>query len=220
MAVSQEALMRAQMVSKDLYNTNPSFYPTGTPYWSDKTSYFTGRPQFEKARALLKEAGYKNEPVVVLYPANFAVLNKFPPVLAALLKQAGFNVDLQSMDWPTLVARRAVKTQQGGWNAFITGWNIPDTINPMFYAPITGNGEKGWFGWPTDGLLEKLKGEFLAATTEAERKTLAASIQERVYDAGILAPIGEYKQLTAIRKGVVTGIVTSPVGVFWGISKN
>ncbi len=219
MAVNQEALMRAQMVSKDLYNANPSFYPTGSPYWSDKTSYFTGKPQFERARALLKEAGYKNEPVVLLYPANFAVLNKFPPVLAALLKQAGFNVDLQSMDWPTLVARRAVKTQQGAWNAFITGWNLPDTVNPMFYAPITGNGEKGWFGWPTDDQLEKLKTEFLNAPDEARRKVLAASIQERVYDAGILAPIGEYKQLTAIRKGVVSGIVTSPVAVFWGITK-
>ena len=219
MALNQEALMRAQMVSKDLYNPNPSFYPTGSPYWSDKTSYFTGKPQFDRAKALLKEAGYKGEPVVILYPANFAVLNKFPPVLAALFKQAGFNVELQSMDWPTLVARRAVKTQQGGWNAFITGWNLPDTVNPMFYAPITGNGEKGWFGWPTDDQLEKLKTEFLNTRDEDKRKVLAASIQERVYDAGILAPIGEYKQLTAVRKGVVSGIVTSPVGVFWGITK-
>ena len=219
MALNQEALMRAQMVSRDLYNPNPSFYPTGSPYWSDKTSYFTGKPQFDRAKALLKEAGYKGEPVVILYPANFAVLNKFPPVLAALLKQAGFNVELQSMDWPTLVARRAVKTQQGGWNAFITGWNLPDTVSPMFYAPITGNGEKGWFGWPTDDQLEQLKTEFLNTRDEDKRKALAASIQERVYDAGILAPIGEYKQLTAIRKGVVSGIVTSPVGVFWGITK-
>jgi len=222
MALNQEAMLRAQMVSKDLYNTNASFYPTGSPYWTDKTSYFTGKPQFEKARALLKEAGYKNEPIVILYPSNFAVLNKFPPVLAALLKQAGFNVDLQSMDWPTLVARRAVKSPstQGGWNLFITGWNLPDTVNPLFYAPITGNGEKGWFGWATDDELERLKDQFLKAETEDQRKALAASIQERVYDAGILAPIGEYRQLTAIRKGVVSGIVTSPVGVFWGITKN
>lgn len=222
LAVSQEALMRAQMVHKELYNTNASIYPTGTPYNSDKTSFFTGKPQLEKARALLKEAGYQNEPVVLLYPANFAVLNKFPPVMAALLKQAGFNVDMQSMDWPTLVARRAMKSPstQGGWNAFITGWNIPDNINPLFYAPITGNGEKGWFGWTTDERLETLKDEFLAADSEAERKALAVSIQERVYDAAVLAPLGEYKQLTAIRKEAIGGIVTSPVGVFWGIIKN
>lgn len=222
MAVNQEALMRAQMVDHDLYNTNPSIYPTGTPYWSDKTSYFTGKPQIEKARALLKEAGYRNEPVVLLFPANFAVLNKFPPVMAALLKQVGFNVDLQSMDWPTLVSRRAMKnpSTQGGWNAFMTGWNLPDNINPLFYAPITGNGEKGWFGWTTDEQLEGLKNEFLAATTDAQRKTLATRIQERVYDAAVLAPLGEYKQVTAVRKGVISGVVTSPVGVFWGITKS
>lgn len=222
MAINQEALMRAQMVHKELYNTNPSLYPTGSTYNSDKTSFFTGKPQIEKAKALLKEAGYQNEPVVLLYPANFAVLNKFTPVMAALLKQVGFNVDMQSMDWPTLVSRRAMKNlpTQGGWNAFITGWNLPDNINPLFYAPITGNGEKGWFGWTTDEQLEDLKGKFLVADTQQERQALADGIQQRVYDAGILAPLGEYKQITAIRKGVIGGVVTSPVGVFWGITKN
>jgi peptide/nickel transport system substrate-binding protein len=109
---------------------------------------------------------------------------------------------------------------QGGWSAFITGWNIPDNVNPLFYAPITGNGQKGWFGWTTDERLETLKGEFLAADSEDQRKALAVSIQERVYDAAVLAPLGEYKQLTAIRKEAIGGIVTSPVGVFWGITKN
>jgi peptide/nickel transport system substrate-binding protein len=221
MAISQDALMKAQMVHSELYNTNPSLYPTGTVYHSDKTSYFTGKPQFARARELLKEAGYNNEPVVLLYPSSFAILNKFPPVMAALLKQAGFNVDLQSMDWPTLVARRALKVPpaQGGWGAFITGWNVPDNINPLFYAPVTGNGQNGWFGWPTDERVEALKDEFLAATTEDQRKSLADEIQERVFDAAIVAPIGEYKQISAVRKDVIRGAVTSPVCVFWGIQK-
>jgi peptide/nickel transport system substrate-binding protein len=221
MAISQDALMKAQMVHPDLYNTNASLYPTGTVYHSEKTSYYTGKPQFAGARALLKEAGYNNEPVVLMYPASFAILNKFPPVMAALLKQAGFNVDMQSMDWPTLVARRALKTPpaQGGWGAFITGWNIPDNINPLFYAPLTGNGENGWFGWPTDAKLEALKDEFLLATTNEQRKSLADQIQERNYDAAIVAPIGEYKTITAARKDVITGTVSSPVCVYWGIQK-
>lgn len=222
MAMNQEALLRAQMVHKELYSANPSIYPAGTLYHSTKTSYFTGKPQFEKAKALLKEAGYKGEPIVFLYPANFPAINKFPPVMAALLKQAGFNVDLQSMDWPTLVTRRAVKkpASEGGWNAFITGWGLADNINPMFFAPMTGNGEKGWFGWTSDDELERLKGEFLRTSDEAQRKALATRIQERVYDAAVFAPVGEYKPLTAYRKGVVSGLVTGPVGVLWGIRKN
>ena len=222
MAINQEALMRAGMNNKELYNTNTSIYPTGSLYQGGKTAYFTGKPQFEKAKALLKEAGYKGEPIVLMNPATFPVLNKYPSVMAALLRQAGFTVDLQSMDWPTLVTRRSQKTpaDQGGWNAFITGWSYADNFNPMYFAPMTGNGDKGWFGWTTDDKLEQLKGEFMAASTDADRKRLAEAIQERVYEAAVFAPIGEYKPLTAWRKGVVTGLVKSPVQVFWGLKKN
>jgi len=222
MAINQEALMRAGLNHKELYNTNTSIYPSGSMYHSTKgTSYFTGKPQFEKAKALLKEAGYKGEPIVLMNPSTFPVLNKFPSVMAALLRQAGFTVDLQSMDWPTLVTRRAMKTpaDQGGWNAFITGWFYADNFNPAYYAPMTGNGEKGWFGWTTDDKLEQLKTEFMNAGTDDERQKAAAAIQERVYDAAVFAPIGEYKPLTAYRKEAVTGLIKSPVQVYWGLAK-
>ena len=221
MAVDQEALMRAQIVHKALYSACTSIFPCGSQYASTNTSYFTGKPQFEKARALLKEAGYDGKPIVLLYPADFAVLNKFPPVMAALLKQAGFNVDMQSMDWPTLVARRAKKepADKGGWNLFITGWGLADNMNPLFFAPMTGNGEKGWFGWTTDDKLEALKGEFMAAGEVGKRKAIAEQIQKQVYDTAILAPLGEYKYLTAVRKGVVSGVVQAPVNVFWNMKK-
>ena len=58
------------------------------------------------------------------------------------------------------------------------------------------------------------------ATNENERKTIANAIQERVFDAAVYAPIGEYKPLTAYRKGVVSGLIKSPVQVFWGLKKN
>ncbi len=222
MAINQEALLRAQLVHKELYNPCASIYPCGSALASDKTGYFTGKPQFEKAKALLKEAGYDGKPVVLLFPADFAPFNKLSPVLAQLLKQAGFNVDMQSMDWPTLVARRAKKdpVANGGWNLFITAWSVADNMNPMFLAPLTGNGEKGWFGWATDEKLEQLKADFLAASDEPTRKELAAAIQQRVFHTGIFAPIGEYKPQRAYRKGVVSGAVRAPVSVFWNLKKH
>lgn len=221
LAVNQEALMRAQMVHKELYNTCASIYMCGSQYSTDKDIYFTGKPQFEKAKALLKEAGYDGKPIVLLYPADFAMLNKFSPVMAALFKQAGFNVDMQSMDWPTLQTRRAQKmpADKGGWNAFITGWGIADNMNPMFFAPISGVGEQGWFGWAKDDKLEALKGEFQVSMDDAKRKELAAAIQKQVFDTAIFAPIGEYKPMTAFRSNL-SGIVTAPVNVYWNIKKN
>jgi peptide/nickel transport system substrate-binding protein len=128
--------MRAQLVHKELYNSCASIYLCGSTFASDKTGYFTGKPQFEKAKALLKEAGYDGKPVVLMLPADFAVLNKLPPVMAQLLKQVGFNVDMQTMDWATLVTRRTKKdpVDNGGWNLFITFWGGVDNSNPMFYA--------------------------------------------------------------------------------------
>lgn len=222
MAINQEALMRAQLVHKDLYNRCASIYACDSQFASDETGYFTGMPQFDKAKALLKEAGYDGTPVVLMYPTDFAVLNKFPPVLSQLLQQAGFKVDMQSMDWPTLVTRRAKKdpADQGGWNVFITGWGASDTMNPMFFAPMTGNGEKGWFGWTTDPKLEELKSAFMVETDAAKKKALATDIQKQVFETGILAPVGEYKQFTAYRTGVVDGVVKAPVPVFWNLKKN
>ena len=222
MAINQQALMRAQLVHKDLYNACASIYPCGSTYDSRDTSYFTGKPQFDKAKQLLKEAGYDGTPVVLMNPSDFTLLNKFPQVMAQLLRQAGFTVDLVSMDWPSLLARRAKKdpADQGGWNMFITGWGASDTMNPLFFAPMTGNGEKGWFGWASAPKLEALKGQFLTASDEAERKKLAQSIQNEVFEYGLYAPLGESTNFTAVRKGIVSGLVDSPVSVFWNIKKN
>lgn len=222
LAISQEALMRAQVVHKELYHTCTSIYPCGSEYASDKTAYFTGKPQFDKAKALLKEAGYDGKPVVFMYPGDFAPLNKLPPVMAQLLKQAGFNVDLQALDWPTLLARRAKKdpADKGGWNAFITAWGAVDNMNPIFFAPLTGSGDKGWFGWASDDKLEALKTEFMTTADVAKRRSLATEIQLRNFEAGVVGPIGEFRIVSAWRKGVVSGLVSGPVGVLWNLKKN
>ncbi len=221
MAVNQEALLRGQMVFRDLYRTCTSIYPCGSPLASTKTSYFTGKPQFDEAKRLLKEAGYDGTPIVLMHPADFTLLNKLPPVMGQLLKQAGFNVDMQSMDWPTLLMRRTKKdaADKGGWNAFITGWGGSDNLNPLFFAPLTGNGEKGWFGWNKDDKLEELKGAFTAATDPAIRKRLAEEIQVRALDMGLFAPLGETNNLSVVRRDVVSGVLLAPVNVFWNIKK-
>ena len=43
-------------------------------------------------------------------------------VTLAALRQAGLNVELQAMDWGTLITRRASKEpiDKGGWNIFHT----------------------------------------------------------------------------------------------------
>ena len=209
------------IIERELYGPNPSIYPSRSPF-AVQTPGFSGLPRVEEARALLREAGYDGEPVVLLDPSNLALLNKLPTVMAALLRRAGFAVRLETMDWATLVARRAVRKppSQGGWNAFVTGWLMADNANPMFFPPLSGLGERGWYGWNADEGLERLKQQFVEEADAARRHELALRIQERAFEDGVLAPLGEFKLLSAYRRGAISGLITAPVNVLWGASKH
>lgn len=218
LAVNQEALMRAQFITPEVFHTNPSIYQLSSLYYSTNTGDFTGKPKFAEAKQLLKEAGYDGKPIVLLASTDHPTHNKYPPVLAVLLRQAGFNVDMQSMDWQTLISRRAQKgpTTDGGWSVFATGYS--SNVNPLLNPMLSGKGEKAWFGWPTDSKLETLKGQFLATLDENERKTLADQIQLEALNNGVITPLGDYKPLLAHRKNV-SGIVHAITNVYWGIKK-
>jgi len=220
MAINQEALMRAQMVNKDLYRACTSLYLCDSPLASSETAYFTGKPQFAAAKALLKEAGYDGKPVVLLYPADFAVLNKFPPVMAQLLKQAGFNVDMQAMDWTTMMMRRTSKapSDKGGWNLFHTWTSAPDMLSPALNIPLRGNGAKAWFGWPTDAKLEELIDAWFKASDPAMQKKLADEIQTEAYKEVPYVPTGQFVVPTAYRKNL-DGIIIAPVVFLWNVEK-
>lgn len=221
LAINQEAMLRAQATFRDFYKPCASIYLCGSTYASDKTGFFTGKPQFEEARRLLKDSGYDGKPVVILLPGDAPALNKLPAVYGQLLKQVGFNVDVQTTDWATLVTRRTKKdpVENGGWNAFITFWGGVDASSPLTYSALTGNGDQGYFGWPVDPELEKLKSRFIEATDLAQRKDIAAQIQLRVLEGGVVGPLGEGKAPTAVRRGVVSGLLKSPAVLYWNVQK-
>src|SRR3546814_10911509 len=75
---------------------------------------------------MLKESGYKGEKIVIMAPTDLLSIAQLPLVTAPLLREIGFNVDLQTMDWQTLVGRRAKKDpiDQGGWHIFHTSWYV------------------------------------------------------------------------------------------------
>src|SRR5512145_710470 len=132
-ALPQEPFLRAQVGDKDLYRPCASMFTCGTPYGSAKGSEIQSKSNMKKAQELVKTSGYDGTPVVIIKPTDLAAIQKLPDVAAQLLRQAGFKVDLQAMDWNTVVSRRAKKEPpaQGGWNIFCTAWVAPDIWNPL-----------------------------------------------------------------------------------------
>jgi peptide/nickel transport system substrate-binding protein len=220
-AFQQEPFLRAQVGVKDLYRSCASMFTCGTPYGSAKGSDVQSKSNMKKAQQLLKASGYDGTPVVLMKPTDLAAIGKLPDVAAQLLRQAGFKVDLQAMDWNTLVGRRAKKDppQQGGWNMFFTAWVAPDIWNPLTNPAVGAQGEKSWFGWPSDAAMEKLRDDFARATDEAKKKALAEQIQARAFEIATHAPLGEYANPLAARRNI-SGFVTGPGNLYWNIKKN
>ena len=220
-AMAQEPFLRAQVGVKEFYHSCPSMFTCNTPYGSPKGSDIQSKSNMKKAQELVKSSGYDGTPVVLMKPTDLAAIQKLPEVAAQLLRQAGFKVDLQSMDWNTVVTRRAKKDppSQGGWNMFCTAWVAPDIWNPIANPAVGALGEKSWFGWPADDRLEKLRDQFARATEEPKKKVLAEQIQARAFEIGTHAPLGEYVNPLAARRNV-TGFVTGPGNLYWNIKKN
>jgi peptide/nickel transport system substrate-binding protein len=220
-AMPQEPFLRAQVGIKEFYRSCESMFTCNTPYGSAKGSDVQSKSNMKKAQQLLKESGYDGTPVVIIKPTDLAAIQKLPDVAAQLLRQAGFKVDLQAMDWNTVVSRRAKKDPpaQGGWNMFCTAWVAPDIWNPLANPAVSALGEKSWFGWPADEKIEQLRDEFARETSDPKKKAIAEAIQARAFEIGTHAPLGEYVNPLAARRNI-SGFVTGPGNLYWNVKKN
>jgi peptide/nickel transport system substrate-binding protein len=218
----QEPFLQAQIGVKELYKPCPSMFTCGTPYGVSTGSDIQSKGNMKSAQELLKASGYDGTPVVIMKPTDLSSIDKLPEVAAQLMRQAGLKVDLQAMDWQTLVSRRAKKDapKDGGWNMFCTAWVSPDIDNPVNNAALPARGAATpWFGWPDDAKLEELRSAFMKETDEKKKVALAGEVQKRAFEVATHAPLGEYTQPLAGRKGIKGWMTHGLAHTYWNISK-
>jgi peptide/nickel transport system substrate-binding protein len=220
-ALNQEDFLKAVIGDPGYYKTCPAMFVCGTSFATDVGGEVLMKSDFERSKQLLEEAGYDGTPVVLMHSTDVQVLANLAPVAKQLLEKGGFTVDMQSMDWQTLVSRRAKKEppSAGGWNAFLTSFVAADVLNPISTAALNASCENAWFGWPCDEQLEQLRQAFAKEIDPARQTELAHQIQVRALEVGTHAYLGQWYQPMAYRD-TVSGVVHSPVPLFWNISKS
>jgi peptide/nickel transport system substrate-binding protein len=220
-AFNQEDFLKAVVGDPKYYKVCRSYYPCGTPYSSEKGMDGLLGSNFKKAQELLKEAGYDGTPIVLMHSTDLQVLTNLAPVAKSLMEKAGFKVDMQSMDWQTLVGRRAKKDAPtaGGWHAFLTSWVSADITNPIFTGFMNAACDKAMFGWPCDPEIEKLRDRFAREADPAKQKAIAEQVQ--VLDTKMVThlPLGQW-YLPAVMRKNVNGMVPAHAPIFWNISIN
>ena len=219
-ALNQKDFLEGVIGDPDYYQLCKAMFVCGGPY--ETTAGFDDKygSDFAKSKELLKEGGYDGTPVVLLHSTDLYVLTNMAPIAKALMEKGGLKVDMQSMDWQTLVARRAKKEapDKGGWNILITSTSSVDSLDPVNSSFIGASCDKAWFGWPCDEEITRLRQAFADETDEAKRKELVEKIQLRAAEVPTHAVLGQYTGALATRKNI-SGNVTSPVPVFWNVEK-
>jgi peptide/nickel transport system substrate-binding protein len=220
-AFNQEDFIKATIGDAEYYKVCHSYFICGSANFTEKGMDGLLKSNFKKAQELLKEAGYDGTPIVLMHSTDLQVLTNLAPVAKSLMEKAGFKVDMQSMDWQTLVARRAKKDPPtaGGWHAFITNWVAADIGNPIYTAFMNSACEKALFGWPCDAEIEKLRDQYARATDPGQQKAIAEAIQVREAEVVTHIPLGQWFQPSAMRK-TVQGVLEAPAPVFWNVSVN
>lgn len=220
-ALSQKDVLNTMIGNPEYFKVCGAIFGCGTPLGDESgaESLISGGDK-EGAKKLLEEAGYDGTPVVLMQPTDVISLTAQPVVAAQALREAGFNVDMQPMDWQTLVTRRAsqAKPSEGGWNLFFTNWMVPEINSPLISPMLNGRGDQAWFGWPKDEKLEDLRAEFIAADSPEEQREVAIRIQKHTLENVIYVPLGQYASPQA-RTKKMTGMIPSPVPVFWNVEK-
>ncbi len=210
--------------NKDLQRLCYSYFGCAVEMETDAGAEpYKGPRDYKKAEALFKEAGYNGEPITILHATDHQYINPANLVMIQQLRKAGFlKLDVQAMDWGTVVARRAKKEPpaQGGWNIFITGTTVLTSSNPITHVSIGMGCDKAWFGWPCDAKFEELRKAWAFASDTAERKRLAVELSKRAYEQVPYITFGQWVNPVAYRADRISGVLPVPsVPPMWNIEK-
>jgi len=221
-AIDQKEYIAAVLGDQAAYASYPvGYFTVGSPMASEAgMSNLTGPRDLDLARKLVKESSYKGETILIMDPGDQPQMHAMAEVTAATLQKIGIKTELIAMDWGSVLTRRSVKkpVAEGGWNLFNTrlaGLGAADPAN----ASLKGNGERAWFGWPTEPRLDKLRSAWFNAEDLATQKKVSAEMQEVAFEALPYIPLGQWSQPTAFRANL-SGHLRGGNPMFWNLKRS
>jgi peptide/nickel transport system substrate-binding protein len=207
-ALDMEPIMAAGFGDKAFYRVDPGLMHLEQPQWHSKAGgEYYNQKNPEKAKKLLKEAGYAGQPVRWITTQEYEYMYKHALVAKQQLEGVGLKIDLQVVDWATLVQRR----------------NKPDAFD-IFSTAITFNPEPAlntgvqcnWPGWWCLDDKEQWLDSVSRETDPRKRKAMWDKVQTLFYEDVGRIKLGDWFGLQVYRKDV-RGYTTSNEQAFFNV---
>jgi peptide/nickel transport system substrate-binding protein len=206
-ALDVEPMMLAGLGHKDFYRVDPGIFFQEQVWHSKVSAASYNQKDKDKARRLLKEAGYAGQPLRWIVTTEYEHHYKPSVVAKSQLEDAGFKVDLQVSDWATVVSRR---NKPELWDAFTTAFTFQP--EPSVAAQILCDWPGWWCNPDKDTLVQALARE----SDVKKRQAIIEKLQTVFYADAARIKIGDYFRLDARRKDV-QGYESGPFMHFWNV---
>jgi peptide/nickel transport system substrate-binding protein len=181
--LDMQPILSATFGNPDLYAVYPSIYPKGTPWYTTAGSEWYNVHNVARAKDLMKEAGYSGQPVRWLTTQQYDWMFKSTVVAASQLQQAGFNVDMQVLEWAGVLDHR---NKPADYEMFTTGHGfVPDPA----LITVFSSAYPGWWDTP---MKNQLMSEFTSEADQAARVKTWAKLQALMYKEAAIVRPGEF----------------------------
>lgn len=208
LALNNTEMMMAAFGDDKFFKATSAHFPKASPFHSEAGSAVYNKGDAAAAKKLLAEAKYDGSPIRILNSKQYEFHNRMAQVMAENLKEAGFKVQLDVVDWATLVQRRA---DPAVYDVYVTHSTfLPE---PMLSPPQLGDGAPGW--WETPAKKAALAA-FNAESDPVKRGALWGKVQEVVYDEVPYIRVGDFAALSAA-SAKMSGLVPMPSPAFWNV---
>ncbi len=180
----------------------------------------TGAKDPASLREAVKQSGYAGEKVVIINAVDYSTYAPLGPIAADMLTKLGLNVDLQQIDFGTVMQRRNSRatTDKGGWSIFLSLGASAVAVNPALDVYVQADGSKGWFGWYDNPKVAALTKQWVQSATAEERERAIDAIQSIAFADVPTIPLGQYFPRTAMRSNL-TGFLPGAAAVPWNMRR-
>ncbi|MDP9371819.1 MAG: ABC transporter substrate-binding protein, partial [Chloroflexota bacterium] len=208
LAFSQAEAMVAGFGRQEFIRLDPGVSAPETVWYSTAGGDVYNKPDPERARALLREAGYNGQTVRWLCTKESIYSYNMSEYIKQKLEAVGMKVELVVSDWATVIKNRA---NAEGYEVHVTGHSA--YAHPALH-PFN---DKAWPGFWDNAEKDRLVGAMVAEADAARQKQTIDDYQALVWRDMPFVKCGENFALRAARKEVA-GYTNTPNWFFWNVA--
>lgn len=208
LALDSDELLTLAFTDKQFYELEPAYMRPGQKNWytdAGKENY--NQRNLEKAKELLKEAGYNGEEIVILTSSDYKYHYNSAIVAKECLEKIGMKVTLDVTDWASLLQRRADPSK---WNIFFTSFTTVAT--PLSYPFL--DSKANYPGWTNNPQIDQFLSAIRQSSTQEEATAKFQELQALIWTDLPVINVGMTNRISGYSKKV-QGYTEFMGPIFW-----